>query len=68
MAYRIVCVRLPHPVRGLPRSAKGPTRDTGGRPTLTRPGLSPGKRYRASLGAITFELSGTRRQDVEGPE
>jgi hypothetical protein len=52
-AYRILCVRLPHLVRGLPRSAMGPTRDTGGRLTLTRPGLSPGKRRRASLGAIT---------------
>jgi len=56
-AYRILCVRLPHLVHGLPRSAMGPTLDTGGRLTLTRPGLSPGKRRRASLGAITPKLS-----------
>jgi len=56
-AYRILCVRLPHLVRGLPRSAMGPTRDTGGRLTLTRLGLSPGKRRRASLGALTLSLS-----------
>ena len=59
-AYRILCVRLPHLVRGLPRSAMGPTLDTGGRLTLTRPGLSPGKRRRASLGAITFCLAGPK--------
>ncbi len=56
-AYRMLCVRLPRLVRGLPHSATGPTRDTGGRLTLTRPGLSPGKRRRASLGAITLALS-----------
>jgi hypothetical protein len=38
----------------------GPTLDTGGRLTLTRPGLSPGKRRRASLGAITIKLSRPR--------
>lgn len=57
-AYRILCVRLPRLVRGLPHSATGPTRDTGGRLTLTRPGLSPGKRRRAWLGAITLKLCG----------
>ena len=57
-AYRMLCVRLPHLVRGLPRSAMGPTLDTGGWLTLTRPGLSPGKRRRAPLGAITFDMSG----------
>ena len=55
-AYRMLCVRLPRLVRGLPHSATGPPLDTGGRLTLTRPGLSPGKRRRASLGAITCSL------------
>jgi hypothetical protein len=67
-AYRILCVRLPHDlVRGLPRSAMGPTLDTGGRLTLTRPGLSPGKRRRASLGAITFEVRGGLRLAARRP-
>jgi hypothetical protein len=58
-AYRILCVRLPHNlVRGLPRSAMGPTLDTGGWLTLTRRGLSPRKRRQALLGAITCSLSG----------
>jgi hypothetical protein len=61
--YRILGVRLPHLVRGLPRSAMGPTLDTGGRLTLTRPGLSPGKRRRASLGAITSLLTGAAPLD-----
>ena len=52
--YRILCVRLPCTlVRGLRHSAAGPTLDTGGRLTLTRRGLSPRKRRRALLGAIT---------------
>jgi hypothetical protein len=38
-------------VRDLRRSATGPTLDTGGWLALTRPGLSPGKRRRALLGA-----------------
>ena len=55
--YRILCVRLPCTlVRGLRRSAAGPTLDTGGRLTLTRRGLSPRKRRRALLGAITCSL------------
>jgi hypothetical protein len=59
-AYKILCVRLPHTiVRGLPHSAMGPTLDTGGSLALTRPGLSPGKRRQASIGAITFR---TRRR------
>ena len=56
--YRILCVRLPRLVRRLPHSATGPTLDTGGRLTLTRPGLSPGKRRRACLGAITLSFTG----------
>jgi len=56
--YRILCVRLPHHLAcGLPHSAMGPTLDTGGRLPLTRRGLSPHKRRRASLGAITSSLS-----------
>jgi hypothetical protein len=52
--YRILCVRLPCTVvRGLRHSAAGPTLDTGGRLTLTRRGLSPRKRRRTLLGAIT---------------
>ena len=52
--YRMLCVRLPCTlVRGLRHSAAGPTLDTGGRLTLTRRGLSPRKRRRALLGAIT---------------
>jgi hypothetical protein len=43
-------------VRGLRYSATGPTRDTGGRLTLTRRGLSPRKKRRALLGAITTGL------------
>ena len=66
-AYRILCVRLPRDlVRGLRRSAAGPTLDTGGRLTLARPGLSPSKRRRALLGAITY--GGSRRHVTVGRE
>jgi hypothetical protein len=52
---------LPHNlVRRLPRSAMGPTLDTGGQLTLTRRGLSPRKRRQALLGAI-------RRRDAGYP-
>ena len=33
--------------------SKNATRDTGGWLSLTRPGLSPGKKYQAALGALT---------------
>ena len=57
--YRILCVRLPcNLVRSLRRSAAGPTLDTGGRLTLTRRGLSPRKRRRALLGAISRRDAG----------
>jgi hypothetical protein len=57
-AYRILCVRLPCKfVRGLRHSAAGPTLDTGGWLALTRPGLSPGKRRRALLGANSVSRS-----------
>jgi len=44
-------------VHDLRRSAAGPTLDTGGWLALTRPGLSPGKRRRALLGATTLRLA-----------
>jgi hypothetical protein len=77
-AYRILCVRLPCKfVRGAyASSAAGPTLDTGGWLALTRPGLSPGKRRRALLGATTFRLArrplprrsaATARQRAVGP-
>ena len=63
-AYRILCLRLVHLVRPLRDSAMDPRLDTGGWPALTtthyciatRPGLSPGKRRRASLGATTTTI------------
>ncbi len=65
--YRILCVRLPcNLVRGLRHSAAGPTLDTGGRLTLARRGLSPRKRRRALLGAITF--SPRRRAPPRTPQ
>jgi len=53
-----LCTLAPLSVRSLRRSATGPTLDTGGWLTLTRPGLSPGKRRRALLGATTSKLTG----------
>ncbi|MFY9975539.1 MAG: hypothetical protein WAK53_14865, partial [Chromatiaceae bacterium] len=49
-----LCTLAPSVVRGFRHSAMGPTLDTGGWLTLARPGLPPGKRRRASLGAITM--------------
>jgi hypothetical protein len=48
-----LCTLARFSVRGLRRSATGPTLDTGGWLVLTRPGLSPGKRRRGLLGATT---------------
>jgi hypothetical protein len=44
-----------HVLRHIPpsHSARGATLDTGGWLTLTRPGLPPGKKHQASLGAPT---------------
>jgi hypothetical protein len=62
--YRMLCVRLPCTVvRGLRPSAAGPTLDTGGWLTLTRRGLSPRKRRRALLGAITQRLKRARNHE-----
>ena len=51
-----LCTLAPAIARKLPRSALGPTLDTGGRLTLTRQGIAPRKRHRALLGAITLSL------------
>jgi hypothetical protein len=60
LAYKILCVRFTCVVHDGSRippeaslSATGTTLDTGGGLTLTRPGLSPGKKRQASLGALT---------------
>ena len=55
------CNRYLYPctfVRGAQSSAAEPTLDTGGWLALTRPGLSPGKRRRALLGATTIDDQG----------
>ena len=59
MAYMILCVRFTpvvHACGSLPTitalSARGATRDTGGWLALTRPGLAPGQKRRALLGAL----------------
>ena len=59
LAYMILCVRFTpvvHACGSLPTitalSARGATRDTGGWLALTRPGLAPGKKRRALLGAL----------------
>jgi hypothetical protein len=46
-----------HVLRHIPpsHSARGATLDTGGWLTLTRPGLPPGKKHQASLGAPTVK-------------
>jgi hypothetical protein len=58
LAYKILCVRFTsvvHDGSSIPTkaslSARGATRDTGGWLALTRPGLAPGKKRQASLGA-----------------
>ena len=67
--YRMLCVRLPcNLVRGLRHSAAGPTLDTGGWLTLTRRGLSPRKRRRALLGAITTGVKRARLLRTYRPE
>jgi hypothetical protein len=57
-----LCTLAPYLVRRLPCSATGPTLDTGGRLTLTRQGLTPRKRRRALLGAITFVSNASARR------
>jgi len=59
LAYMILCVRFTpvvHACDSLPTmaalSARGATRDTGGWLALARPGLAPGKKRRALLGAL----------------
>jgi len=63
LAYKILCVRFTcvvHDGSSVPTeaslSATGATRDTGWWLALTRPGLSPGKKRQASLGALTYCL------------
>ncbi len=63
-----LCTLAPCLVRRLPCSSTGPTLDTGGRLTLTRPGLSPGKRRRALLGAITCGSKATARHRGSGKQ
>jgi len=59
LAYKILCVRstsVVHDGFSIPTkaslSATGVTLDTGGWLALTRPGLAPGKKRQASLGAL----------------
>lgn len=49
---------------GLGASSPCATLGTGGWLGLSRPGLPPGKRRQASLGALTVELSGARHPDA----
>ena len=62
-ACTILCVRFTHFVHLLKcitnfDSAGGATLDTGGWLTLSRQGLSPCKMHQASLGALTFWVTG----------
>ena len=60
-AYGILCLRLARLVRGLHgHSATDPRLDTGGGLALTRQGLSPCKKCRALLGAITQSSAAER--------
>ena len=63
LANGILCVRFTPVVHdhssvlsNAPLSARGATRDMGGWLALTQPGLSPGKKRQASLGALTVHL------------
>ncbi len=44
----------------------GATLDTGGWLTLTRQGLPPCKMHQASLGALTSQITGSKKQSDEG--
>jgi hypothetical protein len=59
-AYRILCLRFACLVRPSLDSATDARLDTGGWLALPRQGLSPRKKYRAFLGAITSKLRGAR--------
>jgi hypothetical protein len=75
LAYKILCVRFTsvvHDGSSLPTKAslsvRGATLDTGGWLALTRPGLSPGKKRQASLGALTTKLSRAGRSAWTKPD
>jgi hypothetical protein len=74
LAYKILCVRFTcvvHDSSSIPTEASlsvtGVTLDTGGWLALTRPGLAPGKKRQASLGALTNKRLSGLRANLEPP-
>jgi hypothetical protein len=62
------CSRLQQYLYHSQRSARGATLDTGGWLALTRPGLSPGKKRQASLGALTYSVNRRPARTSQQPQ